>query len=194
MRTGFLNRLPRLVVVAALLASAGLACLLAALRLLEGDAGPDPAAETTRLALRLGLMGALVVFLLGLGAVLLARRFAFGRPRRAGTAPLDLVAIQSWSDELTAIGGDLRGSSADEVELETRAIEVPPSWRPDGRYRVDGAGAPHADLRRTRDQLLDAAERVEAIAAAIREAGAIASAPTDSPDTRPSRRPWWKLR
>ncbi|MCB1184560.1 hypothetical protein KDM41_14110 [bacterium] len=194
MTIGILTRLPRLVVVAALLASAGLACLLAALRLLDGGETPDPAAETTRLALRLGLLGALVVFLLGLGALLAARRLAFGRPPRPDRPPLDLVAIQAWSDELVAIGGDLRGTGAAEIEVEALTLEVPPSWRPDDRYRTDGAPDSLADLRRTRDQLLDAAERVEAIAEAIRVASAPAGGPGSEPGGNPPRRPWWKLR
>jgi hypothetical protein len=187
-------------VVAALLAVAGFACLGVSVQLLEIPAEGNRDPETLRWALALGLIGTLAVFLLALGAVLAARRMAFGDTgAAAGPALLDLVEIQTLGDELAAVSEDLRqdGAAASaRTEFHARTLEVPASWRPDGRYTLNATERPAdplADLVETRDRLLDAADRVDDIVENIREVGT-SDAPPRRPPPPPRRRPWWKFR
>jgi signal transduction histidine kinase len=188
-------------VVAALLAVAGFACLGVSVRLLEMPAdGPrDP--ETLRWALALGLIGTLAVFFLALGAVLAARRVAFGDDGgNAGPALMDLIEIQTLGDQLAAVSDDLRHggeTAAARTEFLARTLEVPPAWRPDARYKLDEPERPTDsldDLRHTRDRLLDAADRVDDIVRNIREVGTEEASPRRKPRRGPRRRPWWKFR
>ena len=195
----FPPRWPRALILAALLALAGFLCLLAALRLLDAPTATGPDSPVANLALRLGLMGALVIFLLGLGALLAARRLAFGRRNTEpppGPPLPNLVEIQAWSDELASIRSGLRDGAPDDVLVETRTLEVPPAWRPDGRYTLTAENRDSAtsDLKHTRDQLLEAAERVDAIVQGIRVVAATDCAPDASGASGSDRRPWWKFR
>jgi len=160
------------VTVATLLAVAALICLGVGLRLLSASGQefvPTGTEPTLSFVAVLTIVGGLVVFLLGTIALLAARRFAAGAIRPRAKPPLDLIEIQDWGRELEDIRDHLRRSHEPKpelTELSMQTIAVPDSWRPEGQYllRPDGRPSdPLADLKQTRDQLLEAAERVDAI-------------------------------
>jgi hypothetical protein len=108
------------------------------------------------------------------------------------------VDIRDWSRDLTTLRDDLRREGAAEdklAEYRERELTVPASFQPQGRYLLSSAGAPTDpldDLKRTRDRLLDAAERVDAIVQSIGQASVPAAArPTANPFSRLRR---WRAR
>jgi len=161
-------------VVASLLAVAALVCLLVGTQLLlAGGDGLlfDKTASETRLVAALAIIGGLVVFLLGTVALLGARRYALAWPQHHEPAPaeLDLIDIRAWGQELAHIRDDLR-HDLEAVDAQTEVLfqtwEVPASWRPKNQYLLGDDGQPRdplADLKQTRDHLMSAAERVDAI-------------------------------
>lgn len=165
-----------------LLAAAAVICLMVGLQLLTAGSVDEDLRRTARLA----MAGGLAVFVLGTAALLAARRFARGSggPPADDAVDLQLVDVQNWGRELSEIRDDLRrrsaaGPSLDSlfdqpgspaIEVQLHAIEVPAGWRPEGRYlngRGDPDADPVADLKRTRDELLAVAERVDLIVKSI---------------------------
>lgn len=186
--------------IATLLTVAALVCLGTGVRLLivGGDAlVPTSALPSARLVAGLTLGGGVVVFLLATVALLAARRFAVAAQ---GTVPLPedltLIDIREWSRELEEIRDDLRRDVAiDPSEPDVQSVEltVPECWRPDGQYLLteDGrATDPLADLKRTRDQLMEAAARVDLIVQSINETTATPPTGTSTGGLRGWLRRW----
>ncbi len=185
-------------VLASLLAAAALICLGVGLRLLAaGSDGPQPTSDIGYLS-TLVIVGGVVIFLLGTIVLLAARRFAVGRSPSSEPLPADLglLDIREWSRELADIRDDLRGGLAGEMPdpgIELREFEIPNSWQPHGRYVLGDDGRPAyplADLKRTRDQLLAAATRVDTIVQNINEATSNHCDTTIYKTERPKRGRW----
>ena len=164
--------------IAILLAVAATACLGVGLRLLAisgGEIIPFGETSETHIVAALSIIGGVVVFLLGAIALMGARRFALSPSRPANTEPpdLELIDIQAWGQELADIRDHLRQdlvSTDTEAIVEVQELEIPATWRAKGQYLVDDQGRsqdPLAELKRTRDQLMAAAERVDAIVKSI---------------------------
>ncbi len=194
-------------VTVTLLAVAAFVSLAVGLRLLtvSGDMfGPGQTASGTRFVASMTIGGGIVVFLLGTAALLAARRAVATGPQ-AETLPedLDLVVIRQWSRELRDIRDEMRrdpGAEADPAvptEVQHHELEIPASWRPDGKYLIAADGRPAdplADLKRTRQHLMDAAHRVDNIVQSIDDtaAGRPVRTPADDRTRRWLR--WWRFR
>ncbi len=191
------------VIIASVLAAAALVCLGLAARLLiaSGEVlNPlDPVVDT-RLATLLTIGGGVVVFLIGTVSLLAARRHALTAGRRPKTTPpdLDLVDIRQWTQELDDIRGDLQREVIDApaaLEWERRELTIPTSFRPKGQYLLNGnkrSSDPLADLKRTRDHLLEAAERVDMIVQSINESTSTSCTSTTSDKPQRHRFFWWR--
>ncbi|MDX2472914.1 MAG: hypothetical protein QNL91_04340 [Candidatus Krumholzibacteria bacterium] len=189
--------------IASLLAVAALLCLGLALRLLavSGDILPslDPAADT-RLTTVLTIGGGIVIFLFGTISLLAARRYAMAAGRNASREPeaMKLVDVRQWSQELTDLRDDLRRDLEQVTanpEWEFEKLTIPASFRPSGQYLLDEVGQatdPLADLKRTRDHLLEAAERVDNIVQSVNESISSGSAATGSPTRSRHWFFWWR--
>ncbi len=193
------------VVITTLLAVAAMVCLGVGLRLLAVSGEmvvPTDITTHARLAALLSIGGGLVVFLLGTVALLAARRgtIAAGRPPTPPPASLDLVDIREWSRELADLRDDMQRDLAEvtaQPEILEVELEVPASWRPEAQYLISDTGEPAdplADLKRTRDQLMEAANRVDAIVQSINESTLTDKSSTASPRQGHQKRPWWKFR
>jgi len=193
--------------IATLLTVAALVCLAVGSRLLvsaadqAGDwmSGPDGGKFLGTLT----VVGGSVVFLLSTIAILAARRYAVAVVNEADdwTGQLELSSIQEWSQDLANLRDDLRRdghdpdrhSSFENIDVEHIEIEVPSSWRARGQYLLDEYGAPKdplADLKITRDQLLEAATRVDDIVQSI---NATTSMVPSGAKNKGAGGRWWRL-
>ena len=194
------------VTIASLLAVAALLCLGLSLRLLAASGEVliplDPAVDT-RLASILTIGGGLLIFLIGTVSLLVARRYALSTGRKPVREPKDLEMIdirhdiqpdiQRWSAELEDIRDELRRDVVDtpsSLDVEHLQLTIPASFQPEGQYMLSDEGrldGPLADLTRTRDQLMEAAERVDVIMQSIH-----GSSSSDDPTTSssPRKRKW----
>lgn len=173
--------------IATLLSAAALVCLGVGARLLvvSGDALlPTGSFPGARLVAALTLGGGVVVFLLATVALLAARRYAVMASRHPEPLPEDLtlVDIREWSRELEDIRDDLRrdGEQVATADVVQHQLTVPQSWRRGNRYLLGNDGRPAdslADLKHSRDQLIEAAERVDLIVQSINEITSGASFP-----------------
>jgi len=185
--------------IATVLAVAALVCLGVGVRLLAASGDvllPANTISGTRLVASLTIGGGVVVFLLATVALLAARRYAVMASQQSEPLPADLtlVDIREWSRELEDIRDDLRrdGDQTATVDVVHHQLTVPDSWRRTNRYLLADNGRPAdplADLKRTRDQLIEAAERVDLIVQSINET---TEGPSFSDSTRQSRRPWFR--
>lgn len=186
--------------IATLLTVAALVCLGVGVRLLivGGDVlVPARSLTSARLVAGLTIGGGVVVFLLATVALLAARRYAVAA-QLAAPLPEDLtlVDIREWSRELEDIRDDLRRDVApvsSETEIQTAELTVPGSWRPDGQYLLTDDGRatdPQADLKRTRDHLMEAAARVDLIVQSINETTAMPPPGTATGGVRAWLRRW----
>ena len=189
--------------IASLLAVAALLCLGLALRLLavSGDIlTPMDSATDTRLTTVMTIGGGLVIFLFGTISLLAARRYAMAAGRDGTGEPeaMKLVDIRQWSQELTDLRDDLRRDLEQmpaNPEWEFEELTIPASFRPSGKYLLDETGQatdPLADLKRTRDYLLEAAERVDNIVQSINETTLSGSAANNSPAKSRHWFFWWR--
>ncbi|MFT5233389.1 MAG: hypothetical protein ACI9UK_001508 [Candidatus Krumholzibacteriia bacterium] len=193
--------------IAALLTVAALICLAVGSRLLiaAGDQAGEWMSGTDggRFVGTLTLIGGAVVFLLSTIAILAARRYALAVDSDAvdWSGQLELTSVQEWSQDLANLRDDLRRkgdeferhASFENVDVDQVEIEVPSTWRAKGRYLVDESGTPKdplADLKDTRDQLLEAAARVDDIVQSINATTSHSTSEAESKGTGPR---WWQF-
>jgi len=187
--------------IATLLTIAALICLAVGARLLVASGEQASAlvagSDGGRFVGTVTLIGGALVFLLSTVAILAARRFAVSATVEPDnwTGHLELTSIQDWSRDLTSLRDDLQRevfAAENELTIEHLEIEVPHSWRAKGDYLLDEAGAaldPLADVKRTRDRLMDAATRVDDIVQSI---NASTPAPSIAASSARSVRRWWR--
>jgi len=191
------------VVIAFLLAMAALICLGVGLRLLmvsRHEVAAIGSESSFPLVPALAIVGGVLIFLLGTIVLLAARRLAVGPVPNPEPLPenLNLLDIQAWGRELEDIRDHLRhdlGPASGSEEIILREIVVPDSWRPEGQYllRPDGRSADSlAELKRTRDYLMEAATRVDVIVQNINEYVLTKDIPS-SYNTPHKHRGFWRL-
>lgn len=196
--------------IATLLTVAALICLAVGARLLVTSADQFSAviagSDGGKFVGTVTLIGGAIVFLLSTVAILVARRFAVAAAIEPDnwSGQLELSSIQEWSRDLANLRDDLRNdlqndsrreglSTEQELEVEHLTIEVPRSWRARGDYLVGSTGQPLdplADLRRTREQLMDAATRVDDIVQSINASTSLSGATASSARSRSRWWPW----